>query len=226
LQVPGGNTYTLSLARVKSLQAVVAGLEAVAYPLFLRVGARPTAQLQPVTARTLLAEVERFAPLLNGLAISGIRFRDGAETVLGCIYAGPEGDEVAPGLHTSPAGIRVVVAEFPPPVGFRSGPGMVAGRYECYFREIRRDPDGRWLGFRTAAMGGSGAPVELPGLAIPPATRWDIAAVSGKPNVVALESVETPAAEVFRDIIHGFVTASTESLRLRVPLEIRRDLLT
>lgn len=225
--VHGGTTHTIPMDHVNSLQAVISEFGAETFPLFLRLGAVRALELQPVTARTLLAEVEKFLPLVSGRRIPGVSFQDAQGNELGTMYGGVIDRELAATeesrLSVTARGIRVLVRAFPPPVGFRSSPALESGWYECYFESLRHSPDGS-TGRRTPAMGGSGAPVPLPGLpSLPAATRWDFARVAGKVAVAATEFTETTAEAVYRDLLHAVTSACTESLRTRRPLRIARD---
>lgn len=221
--VRGGTAHTIPMNHVEALQSIVTELGADAFPLFLRLGAVPIS-MQPVTARALLAEFEAFVPRLRSWVVPGLRFTGLNAEELGLIYARGQDDEVIRSagatLGLSVEGIRLTVNQFPPPVGFRSNPHLPKGQYVCYFRQILLTRDG-FVGLRTEAMGGSGAPVSLPDLAIPPVTKWDIARVAGKPAIASLDYVETPAPEVYKDLIHAFTAACDEALRLRVPLVVR-----
>lgn len=223
--VPGANTHLLQCEQVKALQEIVEGLGADTYPLFLRLGGA-NATLQPVTARTLLAEVEHFRPRLSMRLIPGIRLYGKDREELGSLFNRGENHVLAKSdaatLAITSEGIRVALRQFPPPVGFRSRPGLERGYYECFFKAIHHTPEG-YLGERTEAMGGSGAPVALPELPVPPVTQWHHARVSGRPHVALLEYVEVPAPEVYRDVVHAVATACTDSLRLKVPMHVRVD---
>lgn len=226
LNVEGGTLHVIPLERLESLQSVMDEFGAEAFPLFLRLGGPKHGGLQPVTARALLAEIEKVIPRLGDVRIPGILFRgaDGAE--LGSAYAKPGGRPLAGidgmALYVTPQGIRVTTTEIPPPAGFRSGPEMPAGEYECFFSRIAKQATG-WIGDRTLRMRGSGAPVPLLRLPLPPVTRWDHARTAGTPAVAALELVETPAADVYRDPLHALISACTEALRLKRPLQFRVD---
>lgn len=226
LSVPGGTTHIIPLARLHALQSLVGALGAQTYPLFLRTGATQAVQMQPVTARSLLAEVEKFIPLLAHSRLPALAFfnRDGEE--IGSLYGSPEQMVVARDERTTvaiaPQGIRVVVRRFPPPVGFRSAPGLPSGEYECYFQVLQHGPEGT-TGLRTPAMGGTGTPVPLELPPMPPPARWDTARVATPETVSATEFAERPAEEVFRDLWHALTSACTESLRLKRPLQIVRD---
>jgi hypothetical protein len=182
--------------------------------------------MQPVTARALLAEIEKFSRHLQVRLVPGLSFVDEQGEQLGYMYSRPSKGDLVPGekasLTPTPEGIRVTVQGFPPPAGFRSRPGMPPLHYECYFRELRANGAG-WHGFRTEAMGGSGTPITLPYLPLPPATQWDMSRVAGRPAVSALVYVETPASEVYRDVLHAFESACNESLRLKAPFEFRLE---
>ncbi|HYF77544.1 MAG TPA: hypothetical protein VD973_10460 [Symbiobacteriaceae bacterium] len=226
LSVPGGTVHVFSRTQLDALQSIVTDLGAATFPLFLRLGSTPRWRMQPITARTLLAEVEKFRRTLHLRLIPGMSFRDEAGAELGSMFI--RADErplieaeklsVAP----TPEGIRLVLEGFPPPAGFRSRPGLPPMHYECYFSELRTSPEG-WMGLRTPDMGGSGAPVPLPAIPLPPATKWDLSRVAGRPAVATVVYVEPPATEVYRDLLHALDTAGNESIRLKQPLEFRRD---
>lgn len=227
LAVQGGTGHTVPMHRLTALQALVGEFGSDAYPLFLRLGAVRLAEFQPVTARALLAEIDKFLPLIHTRRIPGVSFQDAQQREVGGIYGGEEErvivstDEAL--LSVSGKGIRVLLRQFPPPVGFRSNPDLESGWYECYFQSLRHSPDGT-TGLRTPAMGGSGAPVPLDALpALPPATRWDFALVAGKAEVRSTEFTESPAEEAYRDPLHAVTAACTECLRLRRVLRIVRD---
>ncbi|HWI62951.1 MAG TPA: hypothetical protein VNT75_13980 [Symbiobacteriaceae bacterium] len=226
LIVPGGTTHQLLRTHLDALQDIVTDLGASTFPLFLRLGSTPRWRMQPVTARTLLAEVEKFSRGLGLRLIPGLSFRDDQGLELGNMYARADGGELVQGdkisLSPTPEGVRVILEGFPPPAGFRSRPGLPPLHYECYFTELRATGQG-WEGIRTADMGGTGSPVKLPALPLPPATQWDLSRVAGRPNIWKVVYVETPASEVFRDLLHAVDTACNESLRLKVPLEFRRE---
>ncbi len=226
LSVRGGNTHMIPMAHLEALQRLVDDYGAEPSPLFQRLGQKGTGRLQPVTARALLAELEKMAPLLAQQPVPGVLFRDGQGQELGRMYRRPDGAPMAEGADTAlsagPEGIRVVVAQIPPPAGFRSGAGMEAGTYECYFTRIDAGEKG-WIGKRAPEMGQTAHPVRLAYLPIPPVTRWDVSRVAGRPEVASLEFVAAPAAEAFRDAIHALETACNESLRLRAPLQIRME---
>lgn len=226
LSVSGGNIHAVAWHRMEALQSLVTDLGAADYPLFLRVGGTPQARLQPVTARALLAEVERFSAGLQDWRIPGVRFEGPTGEELGVTYLRADGKPIAERggvkLSVSESGIRLVVRQFPPPIGFRSSPDLPAGEYECFFELATSEVSG-WLGHRTGEMGGSGAPVHLDRLPLPPVTRWDYSRVAGAPAIHRLRFVQTPACEVFRDIIHAFESACTDSLRLKHPLQIKAN---
>ncbi|MGE5673900.1 MAG: hypothetical protein ACM3XM_08425 [Mycobacterium leprae] len=222
LQVPNTNIRALSLAQLNELQAVVAELGAPIYPLFLRLGNRPRAHMQPVTVRTLLAEIERFTSQLGAIHVPAMLFKDQDGTILGAMYEHTDGSASVQPIAATRAGIRLVLDQFPPPAGFRSSPGLKTGLYECFFDRISLSPQGT-MGWRTAAMGGSGHPVTLPPLALPPATQWDSAQVAGKPNIAVVEWIELPADEAYRDALHALGAGCTDSLRLRQTLTLWID---
>lgn len=227
LAVMGGTMHTLPLYRLHRMQAFISELGAETYPLFLRLGAVRSVELHPVVARSLLAEVEKFLPLIGGRRVPGILFYDAQGHGVGGLYGGVNDAVVAEDdnsrLSITAEGIRVMVRQFPPPVGFRSGPALESGWFECYFESLRfaeKEASGR----RTPAMGGSGAPVPLGHLApLPPATRWDFARTAGITVVRAAEFTETPAEEAYKDLLHAITAACNESLRLRRPLRVERD---
>lgn len=224
LTVNGGNTHSILYDRLAALQELVAALGAESCPQFLRIGSIRNASFQPVGARAFLREIEFFAPRLSGFLIPGFRMvgPDGSE--LGAIYpngdGAPAGAKASLSLWAASGGIRLVSSALPPPVGFRAHPGLLPGEHECYFTRLERTADG-WRGYRAPGMGGSGAPVSLPPVPIPPPTRWDVSVTAGKPEIGGLTYVETPAPEVFAGIIHAFESACLESLRLKEPLSLR-----
>jgi hypothetical protein len=224
--VTGGSSLVLAKSPLAALQWVVALLGADAYPLFLRLGAAQTLRLQPVTAGTLLAEVEHFKNRLVNWRVPGISFRDDQGQEIGRIYARPEEKPVVktPSLSLAPTteGIHLLLKLFPPPVGFRSRPELAGGQYECYFRRLLLNEAGS-QGERTTEMGGSGSLVTLPAIPIPPVTQWDFALVAGKPVVREVLFMETPALEVFLDPIHLLTSICVESLRLMAPLTIIKE---
>jgi hypothetical protein len=152
--------------------------------------------MQPITARNLLAEVEKFRRMLDLRLIPGVSFRDEQGAELGSMFMRAderplvEADKLS--VAPTPEGIRVVLGGFPPPAGFRSRPGLPPVHYECYFSELRTSQEG-WVGLRTPDMGGSGAPVALPAIPLPPATQWDYSRVAGRPVVGSVVYVEPPA---------------------------------
>ncbi|HYF93195.1 MAG TPA: hypothetical protein VD969_13275 [Symbiobacteriaceae bacterium] len=226
LTVPGGSAHVLSRLQLEALQSIVADVGADTIPLFLRLGSTQRWRMQPVTARALLAEMERFSRGLGLRLVPGLSFRDDQGDELGNMYAraGDEplvrSDKLA--LSPTPDGIRITLEGFPPPAGFRSRPSLPPLTYECYFSEIRTDGQG-WSGVRTPDMGGSGVAVPLPVVPLPPATQWDYSRVAGRPAIWSVAYVETPASEVYRDLLHALDTGCNESIRLRAPLEFRRE---
>jgi hypothetical protein len=226
ISVPGGTAHLLPMTQLAALQARVGLLGADAYPLFLRLGSNPELVFQPVVARALLAEVERFTGLLADDPIPALCFADAAGQELGRMYSmGGDEPQIAGDRLTITAtadGIRMQVELFPPPVGFRSRPGLRAGWYECYFTELCCEGDS-WYGRRTPAMAGTGAPVAVPAIPVPPATHWDDARVAGRPAVAAITLIQVPAAETFRDVLHALTSACEESIRLKAPVRFRRD---
>jgi hypothetical protein len=226
LTVSGGNIHIIPMHRLLALQAIVAELGAASFPLFLRLASTQLLRLQPVTARTLLAEVEAFMPRLKEVEASGMAFLSATGNELGRIYARAEGEPILregdSSVGITPDGIRMVLTELPPPVGFRTAAGMPRGHFECYFERLERTSGG-WQGVRTQTMGGSGAPVSLPAITLPPVTRWDSSWVSGAPVVNTANFFKAPSSEVFQDELHALETACNDSLRLKHPLHIRRE---
>jgi hypothetical protein len=224
LSVRGGTIHLLLLAHLEALQALVSELGAIDYPLFLRLGSTQLVRLQPVSARALLAEVDRFAELLVDSPVPGVSFRDAQGEELGTKFSGPAVDNLAANdtvaMGATHGGIRLVVGSFPPPAGFRSRSGLPPMHYECFFRQIDYG-DGAWYGLRMPTMGGADAPVQLPAIPLPPVTRWDTAHVAGQPAVASISFVQRQATEVYRDLLHSFRSACDESLRLKVPFEFR-----
>jgi len=222
LEVAGSTLRTVPLAQLVRMQGAVELLGADAYPTFMRLGAAGRLELQPVAAGSLLIEVERATERLGRQPVPTLTFMGEGGAVLGAMYGGHDTTEVAGSddgqIAVTAEGIRVLLRRFPPPVGFRSEPGVARGWFVCYFSALAFGPDGAW-GTRTPAMGGSGAPVAMPGLPpLPPVTRWHQANVAGSPAVAAAVFTTTPAAEVFRDLIHAVTAACQDSLRLKRPL--------
>lgn len=226
LSVQGGTSHALSPVQLGALQDIVGGLGADQFPLFLRLGGTERTRMQPVTARALLNEFERFAKPLGLFLVAGLAFYDATGAELGSLYSHTRNHTLSVGADTTlsptPHGIRIVLKGFPPPTGFRSAPGLDRLHYECYFDELRFEGQA-WLGLRTEEMGGSGAPVPLPALTLPPVTKWDVARVAGRPTIAKVMHVLTPGDQIYKDLIHAFVSACEESLRLKAPLEFRRD---
>jgi hypothetical protein len=208
-----------------ALQALVAELGAVHFPLFLRLGSTALVRMQPVSARALLAEVDHFVRELEAEKVPGLTFLDNRGEVLGAMFGGAGIEYLAETdaafLGVTPEGIRMVVHVFPPPAGFRSRPGLKPMHYECFFEQITCE-GGAWFGRRASFMAGGDAPVALPEVPLPPVTRWDTARVAGRPAVAAVTFAERSAVEVFRDVIHAFRSACDESLRLKSTFEFRR----
>ncbi|WP_374712533.1 hypothetical protein [Symbiobacterium terraclitae] len=226
LEAAGGTRHVVPLAHLVRMQDAIEILGADPYPLLMRLGAVRTAELQPVVAGSLLREVERVTPRLGQLPVPTLTFLDGAGAPMGAFYGGPDETEIArtdDGVVSLTAeGIRIALRRFPPPVGFRSDPGVARGWYVCCFSSLAFGPEGA-QGRRTPGMGGSGAPVALPGLPpLPPVTRWHQASVAGSPAVASAVFATTPAAEVFRDLLHAITAACQEALRLRQPLRAER----
>jgi len=226
LSVPGGNTHIVPLERLQPLQRIASDAGATRFPLFQRISSARSITLQPVTARALLAEAEKLAAEVEGLIVPGVTLFGANGQELGGILALTNHGQILGNaelrLAATVNGIRLTVRKVPPPVGFRSEPGLAAGEYACYFRRLVLGGDG-WQGLRTESMGGSGAPVSLPALSVPPAARWDFVWSTESPAVFAIESLQVPAPEVYRDVLHAFVSACTESLRFRGPLTIRPE---
>lgn len=224
LAVTGANTHLIPRPHLEQLQALVTELGAARFPLFFRLGGQGLTRMQPITARSLLSEVEEFLARLADQTVPALLFADSQQRVLGGMLGRPDGARLAGSdllaMAVTDEGIRLTLTQFPPPVGFRSGPGLKAGTYLCYFDQITRTPDG-FAGLRTIAMGGSGAPVALPDLPLPPVTAWDFAAVAGKPSVAELRFMRMPVKDAYRDALHALVTATNDSIRLKVPLQIR-----
>jgi hypothetical protein len=250
LSVSGGSTRTLDARRFSALQAVVGDVGADKAPLFLRIGRAGGTRHQPVSVATLLKELPHIQHLLRYFLLTGAEFCTADGELLGTIWGFGDGliagGASAPGvgkrggalsadargagaasganptLHATPAGLALTVAELPPPVGFRSEPGLEPGHFRCYFRSIEVRPEG-WLGHRTEEMGGSGQPVKVPAVPLPPATRWDTSRAAGSPQVGLIRFVERQALEVFADELHALEAAGTESLRLNRPLHVTHD---
>lgn len=226
LIVAGANTHIIPMAHLAQLQVRVAELGATTFPLLLRLGGRGLTRMQPVVARSLLAELEVALVRLKHDTVPAMLFGGEQGVALGGMLGHPEGEDLSRnetvGVAVTEEGIRLTVAQFPPPVGFRSAPGLKAGMYVCFFDQIIRTREGL-VGQRTAAMGGSGAPVTLPGLPLPPVTAWDFAAVAGKPLVAEARFMRMPVADAFRDVIHALVTATNDSIRLKAPIQVRID---
>lgn len=227
LSVSEGTTHVIPFGHLTRLQVMAANQGEARFPLIIRLGAVRDITFQPVTVLAIHTELRNLVPRIQGSPIPGVRFQaaDGAE--LGG-YDGGDGEMVIARtddaqLSITSAGIRIVVHQFPPPVGFRSGPGLEPGWYECHFDSLQFGAD-EVTGSRTQAMGGSGAPIRLsrlPGL--PPATRWHHARVAGAPTVAVVQFTSTPAEEVFRDLLHALDAACVESLRLKRPLRVRAE---
>jgi len=228
LTVEGADPRHLALDRLEALEELVRDLGAEAYPFFLRIAASLRGSLQPVACRSLLQELLSLTERMQAITVPCLLFRGRDGALLGGMYAPPSRSPqvVAPRgvirIFPTPDGIRAVAAQLPPPVGFRSTEGLASGHYECYVERIERRDDG-YLGWRTKAMGGSGAPVALPGLHLPPVTQWDFAHVHGKPAVARVDLATIPFAEAFADVLHGLRSACEDSLRLKMPLEYYRD---
>ena len=226
LIVAGASTHIIPMTHLAQLQALIGELGAANYPLLLRLGSRGLLKLQPVTARAVLSELEVALSHLRGVTVPVLLFGGESGQVLGGMLSHPSGEDLfrneTIAVTVTEDGISLTVTQFPPPVGFRSAPGLKAGTYLCFFDQITRTRDG-FMGMRTAAMGGSGAPVSLPEVPIPPVTAWDFAGVAGKPVVAELRFMRMPVADAFRDVIHALVTATNDSLRLRAQFQVRID---
>jgi len=227
LTVKGANPHHLAAHRVEALHELVAELGAEAFPLFLKLSTGARRSFQPVVCGALLTEVNTFAVRLQENTVPCLYFRDKNGTLMGGVYALPaqrrpralRGEIV---LEPTEEGIRAEAALFPPPVGFRSRTGLPSGHYECFFARIEWQ-GGRPVGWRIPAMGGSGAPVPLAELRLPPATRWDFAHVSGRPPVASIELAMVPVPAAFEEVLHGIRSACEDSLRLQEPLELYPD---
>lgn len=227
VKIPGGNTHLILLERLAALQFFAEIYGGDQFPIMLRIRRNGSIQLQPVRARALLDEVAGLQARLKDLWTATVELRDQENELLGGLYGlGEDGvisrsSEVE--MQAGPHGIRLIVSGFPPPVGFRSETGLGPGRYECYFLSLSRSGT-VWQGMRTLEMGGSGQPVAIPAPAIPPLARWHYThSGHGASAVSKVVWSETRTSEVLRDVIHAFQSACTESLRLRVPLEIGVD---
>jgi hypothetical protein len=207
------------------MQAVVGDVGADKAPLFLRMGRAGGSRHQPVGISILLKELPHIHELLGYFLVTGAEFYAASGELLGAAWgfgdgliAGADG----PTLHATPDGLALTVAALPPPVGFRSEAGLAPGHFRCYFREIQITPGG-WQGLRTEAMGGSGQPVNVPSLPLPPVTRWDTSRIAGSPQVGSICFIERPALEVFADELHALTAAATECLRLKRPLHVTHE---
>lgn len=222
--VSGGTEHLIPLTHLTRLQEAVEFIGAEAFPLFMRLGAVDAMQLQPVRAGVLLDETERIGRQIAKQQVPTLAFRSASGAALGAFFGGQEETTVAHSenalVSVTPRGIRIALRQFPPPVGFRSVPGLERGWFACFFAALQFTVDGV-QGLRTPEMGGSGAPVILPELPpLPPVTRWHQAFVAGRPDVAEARFTFTPAAEVFRDVLHALTAATQEALRLRRPLQI------
>lgn len=223
LAVPGGNTYLILASHLEALQHQGAALGNTLVPILLRLGMPGAVTLQPVTARHLLAEIDGLVERAEDQHFPAVHFLNREQSRLGELTAWVEEPAICEDettrLFIGESAIRVVVRGFPPPVGFRTGLGLVSGEHECYFTQIRRHGEG-WVGERTAQMGGTGAPVPLSLPPLPPPSRWDFAKVASGEGVWAVRHVLTPVPVALADLIHAVRSACTESLRLRHPLRI------
>jgi len=224
LYVPGGTEHLIPLAHLQLLQDAIEFTGAEQFPLLMRLGSVETVALQPVRAGALQREVERAAARLAAHPVPTLAFHSPGGAALGALFGGHGETDVARSdtarVSLTPSGIRIVLRQFPPPVGFRSTPGLERGWFECFFAALRFAPDGV-RGIRTPEMGGSGAPVLLPDLPpLPPVTRWHRAVVAGRPAVGEARFAFTPAGEVFRDALHALTAATQDSLRLQRALQI------
>lgn len=227
LTVKGANPHHLAVHRLEALQELVAELGAEAFPLFLKLAAGARRSFQPVVCSALLSEVNAFTARLQQNTVPCLYFRDRQGWLMGGLYAPPaqqrpKAERGVILLEPTEEGIRAEAAVFPPPVGFRSRAGLPSGHYECFFQRIEWQ-GGRPLGWRTPAMRGSGAPVPLVELRLPPVTQWDFAHVSGKPPVALVEVAMVPVPAAFQEILHGVRSACEDSLRLQEPMELYRD---
>lgn len=223
--VQGSNDYLVPLAHLELLQHFVAETGTTTFPLLLRLGGKYPVRMQPVVARALLAEWELAEPRLDGAEICGLRFRDAQGLELGGYFPSTGSSTFGTTdrlVQATEDGIRVAIRQFPPPVGFRSGPRTDRGWYECYFSRLERTGDD-WIGYRTAEMGGSGQPVPVKLPPVPPVTRWDFAHTSGAPVVDTIESMRAPVLELLGDVVHALETACNDSLRFKRPLHFRLE---
>jgi len=191
----------------------------------LRLGGKYPVRMQPVVARALLAEWELARPNLERAELYGMRFLDPSGVELGGYFPSAQGltfGTVDCLVETTADGIRVATSQFPPPIGFRSGPRAERSRYECYFSRLEWTADG-WIGYRTAEMGGSGQAVQVELPPVPPATRWDFANTAGSPVVRTIETMQAPVLERLYDVVHALETACNDSLRYKRPLHFRID---
>ncbi|MFB5083856.1 hypothetical protein [Symbiobacterium thermophilum] len=222
--VPGGTEHLIPFAHLSRMQEAVELLGAEDFPLLMRLGAVDGLRLQPVRAGVLHDEALRASQRLVAHQVPTLTFHSPSGAALGSLFGGQGEADVAASdsarVSLTPRGIRIALRQFPPPVGFRSTPGLERGWFACFFASLRFGEDGI-CGLRTPEMGGSGAPVLLPELPkFPPVTRWHRAFVAGRPDVAEVRFAFTPAQDVFRDVLHALTAATQESLRLKRALEI------
>lgn len=226
VSVPGGTEHLIPLGQLERLQEAIEFVGAEEFPLLTRLGAVDGLRLQPVRAGVLHDEMLRAAQRLAAHQVPTLTFHSPSGAALGSVFGGQGEADVAASdrarVSLTPWGIRIALRQFPPPVGFRSLPGLERGWFACFFAALRFHEEAV-QGLRTPEMGGSGAPVPLPDLPpLPPVTRWHRAFVAGRPQVAEARFTFTPAPEVFRDVLHALAAATQESLRLKRALEIDR----
>jgi len=223
--VHGSNDYVVPLNHLELLQHIVAETGTTLFPLLLRLGGKYPVRMQPVVARALLAEWEIAQANLVNSRICALYFRDANGSKLGGFFPtdnSPTFGTAERLVQSTAEGVRVSVRQLPPPIGFRSGPRMGRGWYECYFRRLERQGE-NWIGYRTAEMGGSGEPVTVKLPPVPPVTRWDFARTAGTPEVTTIEGTSTPVLELLSNVVHALETSCNDSLRLKRPLHFHVD---